>query len=132
MLKGVKIVEGGIKINCNPCAVVTNKRGNYKRLKVWWVPNGLANLFSMHELEKLYRITYDSWEGYYIVHTPRGEVRFYKDKQGLPFIDLEESNQGAAMMLLQRGIELCEDDKRKEEATMLVQTVRGNNEGYTK
>jgi hypothetical protein len=59
----------------------------------------------MHKLEKLYCITYDSWEGNYIVHTPRGEVRFYKDKQGLPFIDLEESNEEAALMLLQRGVD---------------------------
>jgi hypothetical protein len=29
--------------------------------------------------------------GSYVVHTPRGEVRFYKDKQGLPFINLKES-----------------------------------------
>ncbi len=47
----------------------------------------------MHELEKYYWITYDSWLGYYVVHIPKGEVRFYKDKQGLPFINLEESNQ---------------------------------------
>jgi hypothetical protein len=32
----------------------------------------------------MYRITYDSWEGFYVVHTPRGEVHFHKDKQGLP------------------------------------------------
>jgi hypothetical protein len=80
----------------------------------------------MHELEKHYRITYDSWECYYVVHTPRGEVRFYKDKQGLPFIDLEESSQGAAMMLLQRGVESYMDGRGKEEATIL------NYEGYTK
>jgi hypothetical protein len=36
------------------------------------------------------------------------------------------------MMLLQRGVELYKDDKGKEEATMLVQTVHGNYEGYTK
>jgi hypothetical protein len=55
----------------------------------------------MHELEKMYRITYDSWEGFYVVHTPRGEVHFYKDKLGLPYIDLMESGHKAARMLLQ-------------------------------
>ena len=55
---------------------------------------------------------YDSWEGYYIVHTEHGEVKFYKDEQGLPYIDLSSSSDQAA--------------------TMLVQTVRGNYEGYTK
>ena len=100
-LKGIKAVQGGIKINCNTGAVVTNKRGTYEGLKVWYLPDGIANIFSMHELEKLYRITYDSWKGYYIVHTPKGEVRFYKDEQGLPYLNLEESNHKAATMLLQ-------------------------------
>jgi hypothetical protein len=89
-LKGIKMVQGGIKINCIAGAVVTNNRGTYKGLKVWYLPNGIANIFLMHELEKLYRMTYDSWKGYYIVHTPKGEVRFYKDEQGLPYLDLEE------------------------------------------
>jgi hypothetical protein len=131
-LKGVKTVEGGIKINCNAGAVVMNKRGNYGRLKVRCIPNRIANIFLMHKLEKHYQITYNSWQGYYIVHTPKGEIRFYKDEQGLPFINLEESNQGEAMMLLQRGVKSDKDNGGKEEATMLVQTVHGNYEGYTK
>ena len=49
---------------------------------MWYLPDGIANIISMHELESLYRITYDSWKGYYVVHTPKGEVRFYKDEQG--------------------------------------------------
>ncbi len=57
----------------------TSKRGNYGRLKVWYIPNGIANIFLMHKLEKHYQITCNSWEGYYVVHTPRGEIRFYKD-----------------------------------------------------
>jgi hypothetical protein len=79
-LKGIKTVQGGIKINCNAGAVVTNKKGTYGGLKVWYLPDGIANIFSMHELEKLYHITYDSWKGYYIVHTPKGQVRFYKNE----------------------------------------------------
>ena len=66
----------------------------------------------MHELEKVYRITYDSWDGYYVVHTHEGPVYFHKDKHGLPYIDLTESDGNAA--------------------TLLVQTVRGNYEGHTK
>ena len=94
-------VKGGIKINCNAGTVTTNLRGAYGGLKVWYLPDGIANIFSMHELERSYCITYDSWEGYYMVHTPKGEVRFHKDEQGLPYIDLGEPGAGAAMMLLQ-------------------------------
>ncbi len=56
----------------------------------------------MHEPEKKYRITYDSWEGHYVVHTPKGEVNFHKNKQGLPYIELDgPTGCEAAVMLLQ-------------------------------
>ncbi len=69
-LKGIKTLPSGIKINCNAGAVSTSRMGTYGKLKVWYLPGGIANICLMHELEKLYRITYDSWEGHYIVHTP--------------------------------------------------------------
>jgi len=97
---------------------------------VWYLPDGIANIFSMHELERSYRITCDSWEGYYVVHTPKGEVRFYKDEQGLPYIDLGESNSEATMMLLQREIQEREETLGNE--VSYIQTVRRNYEGYTK
>jgi hypothetical protein len=87
----------------------------------------------MHELKRLYRITYNSWDGYYVVHTPRGEVKFYKDKQGLPYINLDKSDEEAAVLLIQI---MEQQDKEKKDSTKegvtLVQTVRGNYEGFTK
>jgi hypothetical protein len=108
-LTNMKAIRGGIKINCNAGTLTTNLRGTYRGLKVWYLPDGIANIFSMHELERSYRITYDSWKGYYVVHTPKGEVRFHKDEQGLPYIDLGEPGAGAGMMLLQQ--EMRERDK---------------------
>jgi hypothetical protein len=98
-LKGIKTLPFGIKINCNAGAVLTNHMGTYGKLKVWYLPSGITNIFLMHELEKLYRITYDSWERHYIVHTPLGAVKFYKDKQGLPYINLEASTEAVVMLL---------------------------------
>ncbi len=117
-----------MKINCNAGAISTNKRGEYGNLMVWYLPDGIANIISMHELESLYCITYGSWAGYYVVHTPKGEVRFYKDKEGLPYLDLEELNEAGTLLLMQHGGEACDEDKD----VSLVQTVRGNYEGYTK
>ncbi len=82
------MVPRGIKINCNAGAVMTDKRGKYGGLNVWYIPDGITNIFSMHELEKMYHITYNSWDGYYKVHMPKGHVQFYKDDQRLPFIVL--------------------------------------------
>jgi hypothetical protein len=106
--------------------------GSYGNLKVWYLPEGIANIFLMHELEKLYRITYDSWMGHYVVHTPKGAVNFYKDEQGLPYIDFDGPGEEATIMLLQ-----CVQGKQSKAAgelieTALVQTVQGNYEGYTK
>ena len=133
-LKEIRTVLGGIKINCNAGAVLTNMKGKFGRLNAWYLPDGIANIFSMHELEKLYRITYDSWEGFYVVHTPRGEVHFHKDEHGLPFIDLAESGGEAARMLMQLSKDAHEGEENKgkgADALSFVQTVRGNYEGYT-
>jgi hypothetical protein len=70
--------------------------------------------------------------GHYVVHTPKGAVNFYKDKQGLPYIDLDGPGEEATIMLLQ-----CVQGKRSKPAgellkTALVQMVQGNYEGYTK
>jgi hypothetical protein len=125
--KNGKTVTRGIKINCNAGSVTTNQKGNYGRLQVWYLPKGIANIFSMHKLKKMYRITYDSRDEYYAVHMPRGQVWFYKDKQGLPYMDLKKSSQEAAMMLLQGHTAV-----EQTEGTSLIQIVQGNYEGFTK
>jgi hypothetical protein len=129
--KEIRTVRGGIKINCNAGAVATNQMGRYGNLKVWYIPDGIANIFSMHELEKKYCITYDSWEGHYVVHTPKGEVKFHKDEQGLPYIELDGvGGCKVAILLLQsiQGEHVAETDI----GVLHVQTVRGNYEGHTK
>jgi hypothetical protein len=132
-LEGVKKVREGIKINCNAGLVMSNLKGNYGRLKVWYVPEGIANIFSMHELDHLYPITYDSWDGYYVVHTSRGEVKFYKDEQGLPYINFDKLDEEAAVLLIQM---MEQQDKKNKDGTKkevtLVQTVHGNYKGFTK
>jgi hypothetical protein len=72
-LEGIRTLKNEIKINCNEGAVMTNQMGSYGRMNVWYIPKGIANIFSMHELEKMYHITYDSLDGYYVMHTPRGK-----------------------------------------------------------
>jgi hypothetical protein len=40
--------------------VITNLMGKYGSINAWYIPEGIANIFSMHKLEKKCRITYDS------------------------------------------------------------------------
>ncbi len=58
------------------------------------------------------------------MHTKNGEVRFYKDENRLPYIDLKESSEDVAAMLVQTG--------SVEAATAFMQTVRQNYEGFMK
>ncbi len=133
-LDNIRTVAKGIKINCSASAVAANKRGTYGCLKVWYIPNRIANIFSMHELEKQYRITYDSWVGYYLVHTPRGVVKFHKNEQGLPYIDLEGSLEDAATLLMMQAIkgQDAQECKTKTETMAHIQTVRANYKGFTR
>jgi hypothetical protein len=78
-LENLQQTNQGVKINCNSGALRTNLIRDFGTMKAWYIPDRIANIFSMHELEKKYRITYDSWKGHYVVHTPKGEVKFHKD-----------------------------------------------------
>ena len=127
-LSKLEVMPTGIKINCNAGLVSMKQMGKYRRMKVWYIPDGIANIISMHELEKLYQITYDSWERYYIVHMVQGQVHFHKDKQGLSCIDLKQLGRMAAIMLMQNASQQAMGSKGRA----LVQTVRENYEGYTK
>ena len=101
-----------MQVNCNYGSIKTNRKGGYVRVEAWYMPKGIANIFPMNEIEKLHRITYDSIDGYYVVHTDKGHVYFHKDEQVLTYIDLDASVYDAA--------------------TTLVQTVRSNYKGFTK
>jgi hypothetical protein len=76
-LSNIRTVNRGIKINCNLGAIMTNQDGAYGSMNVWFIPETIADIFLLNELESKYCITYNSWQGYYIVHTAQGEVIFY-------------------------------------------------------
>ena len=68
-LKNIHMVKHRVKINCNPGMMNTNQQGDYGGVTAWYIPDWIANILSMTKLEKKSRITYDSWDGYYTVHT---------------------------------------------------------------
>ena len=63
-----------MQVNCNAGSIKKNQKGEYGRVEAWYMPKGIANIFSMNEIEKLHCITYDSIDGYYVVHTDKGPV----------------------------------------------------------
>ena len=50
----------------------------------------MAKFSSIPKLENTgFCISYNSWDGYYDVHTNDGEVEFDNNEMGLPYIDYE-------------------------------------------
>jgi hypothetical protein len=82
-LENLRTMNWGVKINCNSRVMRTYQVRDYGLNNFWYIPKGIANILFMNELKKKYRITYDSLQGYYMVHTASREVRFYKDENGL-------------------------------------------------
>ena len=109
-LTDVQDVERGLAVHCNARKMTTKRRGNFGKFKVWAMKDGIANVLSLGEMIRLYRVTFDSLDGYFAVHTPDGEVHFVLDEHGMPALDLQED---------------------EEAARLLLQTVRGNFEGFT-
>ncbi len=60
-LKNLHRVSQGVKTNCNSGAIRTNVIGDYWMMKAWFIPESIANIFSMIELKlKCCNNTYDS------------------------------------------------------------------------
>jgi hypothetical protein len=74
---------------------------------------GIANMLSLNEAKQRHRVTYDSHDrgGVFQVHTKEGIVEFKPSNRGLHYHDVSDKNSNIEMML--------------------VNTVRGNFEGYT-
>ncbi len=58
-------------------------------------------------------------------------MRFYKDKQGLPCINLDKSSKEAALLLFKQHRMNSGTKEMATEGTGLIQTVCGNYEDYT-
>ncbi len=52
-LSNIYTVKCGVKINCNTGTMKTNQQGHYRTMNVWFIPEGIANLF-LNKLEKTY------------------------------------------------------------------------------
>lgn len=50
-LTSIHTVARGVKINCNAGNLKTNQQGEYGTMKVWYIPEEIANIFSMNKLK---------------------------------------------------------------------------------
>lgn len=102
--------------NGGPSTTARRSRLPYlNHLETWFNEEGLANIISFDQLERLYPITYDHIGKIFVVHTKgidssEGKIEFHRSKEGFPYVDLRE----------------------RDDAVMMVNTVRGNIEGFTR
>lgn len=112
-LSGIHKADSPLHLHTNAGTSISKQQGYLGEHLFWLDPHGIANVISLRSLEAKHKVTYDSGlhGGAFIVRTDSGEVIFRRcPKTGFPYVDLDESG---------------------DEAVMLVQSVRGNFEGFT-
>jgi hypothetical protein len=114
LLQDVKATNRKMRVRCNAGWSVTNLIGRLPGYpgEVWYNPNGIANIISLSDATKHFRVHYDSTqEPAFIVEKPDGtERRFVKSASGLYYHD-------TAKAMAERG-------------TALVTTVAANQSKY--
>ena len=120
-LTGVHTVKDPLHIHTNAGTCTTKQQGFLGSAPFWLDKKGITNVISLRTLETKHRVTYHSTKhgGIFIVHTPEGEVYFRCcSDMGFPYIDLDDSSQGATMLL-----QTIQD---------AMPTIRGNYKVFTK
>eukprot|EP00804_Cyclotella_cryptica_P003545 CCRYP_002163-RA/>CCRYP_002163-RA protein AED:0.35 eAED:0.35 QI:0/0/0/1/0/0/2/0/250 len=114
-LKNIWEVDNPLTLHTNAGKSKTNKRGELGGTTFWLDETVIANVISLRTPERKFKVTYDSMKdrGAFLCETPEGTVRFERcPTTGFPYVDLKRYG--------------------KMTATMLVQTMRKNFEGYTR
>ena len=102
-----------LAIHCNAGIAWAHQRGTLPGYnEVWFYPNGIANILSLHNVLHRFRVTLDTQRGkYFTVHGLAGkDSRFTVSESGLFFYDTSANESGMA----------------------LVTTVEGNKANYTR
>ena len=91
LLKNIRKTTRTMTIKCNAGITETNMIGEMPGYpgEVWYNPKGMANILSVANVKKHYRITYDSLnQNGFIVHKTDGKQRHFKESaKGLFYLD---------------------------------------------
>ena len=86
LLRNVCVAKEPLPLHCNTGVATVNKVGDLAGYgTVWYYENGIANILSLNNVKKKYRVTYDSTaSGCFGVHKADGTKRVFKpSKKGL-------------------------------------------------
>lgn len=113
LLTNIRTVPCSMRIICNAGTVMVTQMGSLKGYgDVWYHPQAIANILSLNNVQKMFRVSYDSMNGdQFIVHRNDGTTRAFKP-----------TDKG--LYTSQLGM--------NDEAAVMVNTVDENAKSYTK
>jgi len=102
MLTNIREAKHHLTLHCNAGTVQVTMKGDLRGYgTVWYHPNGKANILSLNNVRKKYRVTFDSGnteEQGLVVHKDDGSKRIFRpSKKGLYYSDVA-SDVGAIMV----------------------------------
>lgn len=113
LLTNIRTVSDSMRIVCNAGTVVVTQMGTFKGYgDVWFHPEAIANILSLNNVQKQFRVTYDSADGdQFAVHKEDGSARVFTPTE--------------------RGLYVSQVTGTKRKI-MMMNTVRENMKSYTK
>ncbi len=132
LLTNIRKSQKPIVVHCNVGKMKTDLKGKLGDMTVHHNLKSIANVLSLHLVKQKHQVTYNSWDrdGVFVVHTPKGVVEFKPSDRGLHYIDISKEGDLVRHMLVH--IETNDKTTSSDEGFVMVNTVRGNFEGYTK
>jgi len=92
LLSNIRDARRSLTLYCNAGKAIITKKGDLKGYgTVWYHPDGIANILSLHNIQKKYKVTYDSAQGDgFVVHKENGNNRvFMPSNKGLFYSDVK-------------------------------------------
>ena len=94
LLNNIRKAEGDMVIHSHGSSRKTDMIGDLPGYPhpVWYDANGIANILSLYNIQKLHRVTYDSAaSGSFVVHVGDREVVFKMARRGLYYHDMNNA-----------------------------------------
>ena len=88
LISNIHDMKCSLTLYCNAGKAIITKKGDWKGYgTVWYHPDGIANILSLHNIQKKYKVTYDSsLNTVFIVHKSDSSNRVcMPSKKGLFF-----------------------------------------------
>jgi hypothetical protein len=131
LLTNIRKSQKPIVVHYNAGKTKTDLEGKLGDMTVHHNPKSIANVLSLLSVKQKQQVTYNSWDQYgvFVVHMPKGVVEFTPSEKGLHYINVSKEGDLVHHMLVH--IETNNDRTSSDEEFVMVNTVRGNFEGYT-